>query len=231
MNVKVLVIAVLALGAAGCNPPPPAEPAASVTVDPHPAVPFGPLSVRIRGTGCTPYAAVPVVVLHYSGWGDVAFPNPSHQASTVAGGGGAWAVDVRVPVGYPGIWEVDPGCGAARQDFEVAPSPDMALAVAPARVRVGERSTVEVSGTNCRGSRVRWHIGQAPRQVIASGEASVAADGSWRGTAEVTAPADRDRHPVAATCFLDVPGPGGAPFVSVDYDQGSLAVDPAAPAT
>jgi hypothetical protein len=229
MKKKALAVAVLVIGALGCDPPPPpppGEPAATVSVRPEPVVPFGPMSVRIQGTGCTPYATVPVVVFRYNGTGDAPMRNPYHWATALAGGDGAWSADVAVPVGYPGFWEVDPGCGTAPTDFTVDPPPEMALTVSPGRVTAGVRTTVEISGTGCRGTAVTWRIGWVPGAVLTGGDATVAADGSWRSTVEVTASAGRPSYPVAAFCLPAAP-PLGLVGLSVQYRTGTLTIDPA----
>jgi hypothetical protein len=223
---KALAAAVLALGAVGCDPAPPGVSAATVTVSPQPVVGYGPMSVRVHGTGCSAFAAVPVEVFRYNGTGDVAYRSALHRATAVAGGDGSWTATLSVLVGYPGIWEVAPGCGTEPVGFMVDPPPGMDMTVTPGSARAGERTTVEVSGTGCRGKAVSWRIGWVPGPGLTSGDATVAADGSWRSTVEVTAPAGRPSYPVAAYCLATAP-PIGLFGLAVQYRTGTLTIDPA----
>jgi hypothetical protein len=229
---KAFAVVVLVLGAAACDPAPPGEPAAIVTVSPQPVVPFGPMTVGIRGTGCTPQANLLVHVYRPSPLSDAITPDPSHAVEVQADASGAWAAELPVPVAYPGRWVAEPGCDAPGTPFTVGTPASMAFTVTPDRIRRGEPATVELRGTGCGGTQVYWGIGGVPGSgppVQVTGGGPVAADGTWRQSQEVTYPPDAPGGPRFDVVALCLHHTGLGRVVMVRYPTVSIVVDPVDP--
>lgn len=183
---------------------------AVVAVSPSPPVGFSPFEVTVTGQGCDPGAAVAVRVEATRWHWDAATVVEVAEVDVTADGDGTWEAVLPVTGGdaLPGVYEVDPGCGARSTYVEVIDPPGFTFGATPVDIVVGQPAVLTLTGAGCPADEAAWMLGPMPSSV-AGGSFPVGADGRWGGVVSVTLDDDDlnrviDGHiALLAACVVD----------------------------